>query len=189
MTSRVLAFGDSFVEGVAATADHGWAQQLGATTSSDWTISGVGGDTTAKLLARAPDLPPQAYHTVLIEVGLNDSRYRPSLGGNEVSLQQFRDNLALLIAHFRPSAGRIGFLGITHVDERFTRPYKDDKYHTNEDAAIYDAALREACAANDVDYVPIPKLADTPGLLVADGLHPSDDGHRAIADAVDKYLQ
>jgi hypothetical protein len=70
-------------------------------------------------------------------------------------------------------------MGLTRVEESLTAPYKEDKYYLNRLIEEYDISLKTIAARNDAIYVSIPVLHDSPRFL-ADGLHPTDEGHRVI---------
>ena len=89
MDNHILIIGNSFVEGVGADGKNGWAQILSTQYKSNMTISGVGGDTIKKILARFPKILDKKHQLVILEVGINDSRYRPSLKSREVELTEF----------------------------------------------------------------------------------------------------
>ncbi len=82
---RALIIGDSFVEGVGAPQGKGWAAWL-ARKLEPWVceVAGEGGDNTGDLIAR---WPTQSYDTYVVQVGTNDSRFRPSLKGPQVPIR------------------------------------------------------------------------------------------------------
>jgi lysophospholipase L1-like esterase len=185
---RILIAGNSFVEGVGAV-EAGWAHQV-ALSAVDATvaISGEGGSNTRDLLRRAPILADRPLDLVLIEIGLNDSRWRPSLNDHEVPLPKFKVNLNSLHSYFRASgAAVVTFLGLTQVDEALADPYKEDKHYRNPDIKQYDEAIQDVAEDLGAGYIGVPSLRDEPGLLF-DGVHPSQRGHDQIAQAVLSWL-
>ena len=180
---RILVLGDSFVEGVGSSSG-GWAKMLAdSRPADDVTVSGVGGDNTVKLLARTAPFDSQRFDCVLIEVGLNDSRYRPSKDGSEVPIAEYADNLSTLARYFQERGATVTFVGLTRVDEGVTRPYKEDKHYINTELARYDEVLRKTANACDANYIGVPALADESGMLF-DGVHPSEHGHRILVDVI-----
>jgi lysophospholipase L1-like esterase len=187
MARRILIAGNSFVEGVGAE-EAGWAYQVAATTPDEVTVSGEGGNNSRDLLRRAPTLANTVLDLVLLEIGLNDSRWRPSSQDHEVPLPEFTANLHALHSLFRASGSRMfGFLGLTEVDEDLADPYKEDKHYRNRDIKQYDEAIREVARHVGAGYVSLPSLRGEPGLLV-DGVHPTQRGHDRIAQAVLTWL-
>ena len=182
----LLVLGDSFVAGEGATGMRGWAQRLAA-RFDEAVVSGAGGDTIESLNRRLEPLLNDEYEIVLVEIGLNDSRIRASLGHNEVRSGEFRDGLERLIEKLSMRADRVGLLALTRVDENKTAPYKRDKYYFNRDIAVYDAILRDTAANQGIMYLRVPTLLDEPDLLF-DGLHPSDSGHARLLSAVSEQI-
>ena len=179
---NILIIGNSFVEGVAAKDNFGWAQRLrNKFAHLNVLISGVGGDNILKINNRLDRLPQKKFDFVFLEVGINDSRYRPSINSEEVPIRQFKDGIKYFATHFRESnpSVRIFVLGLTRVDERKTTPYKEDKHYLNSNITKYDRALKEISQEIGLIYLSVPLLNDQDSLL-ADGIHPSDEGHKEI---------
>lgn len=187
---RVLIAGDSFVEGVGATRKNGWAQMLAAASPGhEFVISGVGGDNIRTLLERLRAMPAHAFGLVILQVGLNDSRYRPSLDGHEIPIHEFRRAFHILLALLRHSGSvKLVIVGLTRVDEAKTDPYKDDKHYRNRDIDVFDTELRRLANESGAAFVQPPRLNDDSANLV-DGLHPSDKGHQLIFEEVWRHLR
>ena len=186
---KILIVGDSFVEGVGAENKYGWAQQFkDSMRDHDTVVSGMGGDNIHKILGRLQSFSDN-FDLVILEVGINDSRYRQSKKGNEVALDKFANALREFIRFFRARNrnAAIIILGLTRVNERFTNPYKEDKHYLNSHIEKYDAMIGEVCDNEGVDYVPLPKLLTHEGLL-ADGIHPSAAGHKLIFQRVSEHV-
>ena len=190
MSYRWHITGDSFIEGVGADAAGGWAHQLSEHFRArgmldECTIAGIGGHTSRDLVARLPGEMAQETDVLLVGIGTNDSRYRPSISSNEVPPDAFVENLRQIvdIAEQKWAHTKL-FVGLTRVDENMTTPFKPDKIYANAHLAEYDALIRAFAADNqDTYYLEVPRLADTPGALV-DGLHPSPLGHRMLCESV-----
>lgn len=64
-----------------------------------------------------------------------------------------------------------------------------DSTDAPESVSALGPVVAEAVRSVDGDYLPIgAPLADQPNLISADGVHPNDDGHAAIAAAIDDLL-
>ncbi len=179
---RVLVLGDSFVTGAGAS-DQGWAQQLVEVLhpAAEIRVSGVAGNTSGHLLARCREHAEFDPGTLIVQIGINDSRYRPSKSAIEMTLERFRYNVTATTRTYE--AHDVFLLGLTRVDEAHTAPLKDDKHYRNADIELYDAALREVAHDINARYLALPPLNDSPRLL-ADGLHPSALGYHAILKVV-----
>lgn len=182
---RILIIGDSFVEGVGANDKNGWAQMFSQKHQSHFIeTSGIGGDNIEKISRRISDFKLN-YDVVVLEIGVNDSRYRPSKNGNEIDIKVFTKELKAFVKYFRSlnKNVQIYFLGLTRVNESFTNPYKEDKYYLNKYISVYDQLLKDVSTEEKVDYVELPSLLSHDGLLI-DGIHPSNEGHHALYDCI-----
>lgn len=183
---KILVLGDSITEGASATNSFGWAQRLAAHMGPEnCIVQGVGGDTIHSILNRLDRIPEFEYDLVLLAVGINDSRYRPSLHANEVPLQDYKKGLKEFVDYSRSKYPRtaLGFIGLTRVDESRSQSLAEDLAYRLADAELYDNALMDFAAENGVFYFAMPGLADRPELL-ADGLHPTDKGHQKMLVAI-----
>ena len=181
--SRILITGDSFVEGVGGS-NGGWAQLMARSLPDiAFDIHGIGGQTSDDLLTRlARELEWQPT-LVIVGIGTNDARWRPSLKDHDVPLRRFQKNIERIANTVSATGARLAFVGLTSVDEHRTSPFKPDKFHRNSDIARYDAALHSIAVKRRAVYINGPDLAAVPRAL-ADGLHPSDIGHGLILQAV-----
>lgn len=177
-----LFIGDSFVEGVGAPAGRGWAHLVAENLSpAVSTIAGQGGDTTVHLLNRWPRTP---YGNYYVQVGTNDSRYRPSLKGAEVSIRSFERNLRQIVRLARRNSGaRITFVGLLFVDETRSVPFKPDKIYTNDLIRSYDSVVRKVCSAERCGYITLDSIPRG-NTFLADGVHPSEECHLRISQLV-----
>lgn len=183
LPERILIIGDSFVEGVGGT-DGGWAQDFArGAADSEVVTSGIGGDNTEDLLSRYRAHLSFEPQLTVVQIGLNDSRYRPSRNGNEISPEQFRSNLISLVRAFRDVPSMVMLVGLTTVDESLADPYKEDKHYKNAQIAKFDEIVRQVAADLEAHYVAGPDLAGGDDLL-SDGLHPNDNGHAIILHEV-----
>lgn len=189
---RILVIGDSFVEGVGGKNTSGWAHAVAAKLSGHVVeISGEGGDDTVKLLAR---WPKGVYNIVIIQIGTNDSRFRPSRGGPEVAPDKFKANLKKILDASKKinNASYIIVVGLFFVDEALTVPYKEDKVYKNVSIRRYDDIIKKVAKKKGTIYIAISDIA-TDASLLYDGLHPSDRGHALISarvqDVMERLLQ
>jgi lysophospholipase L1-like esterase len=183
----LLVIGDSFVKGVGDTHG-GWAARLSQLSATPIDVSGQGGNTSDDLVQRMNVFVGGAYSQVLVQIGLNDSRIRPSDSVEQVPEARFRHNLLEIAKAFQATGAAMAFLGLTHVDEARTRPFKVDKEYRNDRIDLYDGVIRDVTRQCDAAYVPVPKLADDLRNL-SDGLHPSPRGHEQIVAAVAAHLR
>ena len=181
--NRVLIIGDSYVEGVGAKKNKGWAFLLKEKFPNyDFTISGIGGDHTGKLLSRFPSKRHDIY---IIQTGTNDSRFRPSIKEEEVPIKQFDNNLLEVLEkiHAVNKHAKIMLIGLLFVNENQTSPYKADKYYKNYNIRKYDQCLKEFSIKYSIRYVSLGMMLKNKD-SVLDGLHPSEKGHVIISQIV-----
>ena len=183
---KILAIGDSFVQGVGDELG-GWAARLGALDGIELTQAGVAGNTVVDVLKRLPTAADGHWQIGLLGVGLNDSRWKSLSGNNETPIEQYKTGLADIIKGLQLVCDKVAVLGLPQLDEAKTQPWRADWHYLNSFIAQYDQVLREVAATCLVDYVPVSSLTE-PGLLAADGLHPSVEGHQLILQSVLEYL-
>lgn len=183
---RILIVGDSFVEGVGDQEKGGWASRLAQIDGMAVTFDGVGGR-TAQDVDLLKDCLPSGFDLAILQIGINDSRFRNSLGEAEVPLKQFKELIDRIAATLKTRAHRVAVMGLTRVDESLTDPYKPDKSYRNRMIDTYDACLREGASNGIYDYIPVPSLIDGKNLL-SDGLHPSPNGHQLLLEAALLYI-
>jgi len=185
--NQTLVIGDSFVEGVGAPVNKGWAYLLKENLQQDSVdVSGEGGDTTEKIIRRFPHVPYERY---IVQIGTNDSRYRPSLKTSEIPEKKFRDNLSRIIKIINNAnqEAKVIFVGLLFVDEIKTIPYKEDKVYKNTLLRQYDKYIAELCESSGFKYVSLESMLGELSFL-SDGVHPSEKGHREIFKLVKQSL-
>jgi hypothetical protein len=186
MMKKVLVVGDSFVEGVGDLDRGGWAVRLGEIADITTIVNGVGGRTSIDVLDIVDSLP-SGFDLAILQVGLNDSRYRDSLTGQEVELNIFKKAVSKIVESLNVKAARVAIMGLTRVNEDLTDPYKPDKSYRNRLIDDYDRCLRDMALGGTFDYIPVSTLGERPGLL-SDGLHPSPLGHELLLGSVLSYI-
>jgi lysophospholipase L1-like esterase len=185
-TMKILAIGDSFVQGVGDELG-GWATRLGELDGFEVTQAGVAGNTVFDVLKRLPTAAEGHWQLGLLGVGLNDSRWKSLSGNNETPIEQYKTGLAEIISGLQLVCDSVAVLGLPQLDEAKTSPWRADWHYLNSYIAQYDLAVREVTTTCGVDYVPVSSLT-RPGLIASDGLHPSAEGHQLILQSVLEYL-
>lgn len=170
---RILILGDSFVEGVGATDHQGWAQAIAKRTPCH--IIGRGGYTSTQILSCLPDMP---FTKTIVQIGTNDALYRcdaKATQGTHISLAR---NIRTLAAH-AATAADILFVGLLFCDEARSVLYRPNRAYYNADLAAFSDVIATTCAEIGAPFVSLDNIPRKPDLL-ADGIHPSDIGHREI---------
>jgi lysophospholipase L1-like esterase len=197
MTPRKIIFiGNSFVEGVGDSERGGWTRRVALGLSYEWDAihRGVGGDNIKGVLNRFPtDVILNDPKIVVVEVGINDSRVRPSLGNaNEVPTNEFSIALETLdnIVKTR-NINKLVMIGLTPVNEKMTTPYKEDKIYLNKEILKYNKLIQKFSHSKEHFFVSLYNeflAAGGPAKLTVDGLHPSSEGHALIAKRFEVVL-
>lgn len=130
--------------------------------------AGVSGDTTAGGLARADWLLKQAPDVLVVELGAND-------GLRGIPVQTMRENLEAILAKARAAGARVLLLGV------LIPPSYGEEYSA-EVRELYPSLAGE----HDLAFVPffMQGVAGVPELTLPDGLHPTSEGHRLLAENV-----
>lgn len=193
----VVAIGDSVIEGKAAPKAKGWVYLLSnrlLNLGFQHTLlnNGAGGNTSEDVrrslreecLRHNPD-------SVLLGVGVNDSRFRLSKSGNDVEILRFQENIQYILEQI--SALRKGVkvvvVGQAPVIDELVDPYKPDKHYRRKLQVPYERILEEQARSYQAIFVPIfnewLSLGDDfVKAHLADGLHPNIGGHQVIEKSV-----
>ncbi|MET0342384.1 MAG: arylesterase [Polyangiales bacterium] len=169
----VVFLGDSLAAGLDLPADQAFPAVLEASLRASTTPfrlanAGVSGDTSAGGLRRLDWLLKQKPKVVVIELGAND-------GMRGHPLDALASNLRAIVARVRAASAVPLLLGM-RVPTSLGAPYSEAF------AALYPALAKEL----DVAFVPelLAGVGGVPELNLADGIHPTAEGHRRLADNV-----
>ena len=102
---RIIAFGDSLIEGVGATGGNDVVTQLSKKIGRPIENFGVGGDTTALALARVDKALKRDSGIVILLLGGNDTLRR-------IPEETTRENLAALIQKFQKQGSVVVLLAV-----------------------------------------------------------------------------
>jgi lysophospholipase L1-like esterase len=199
---RILVFGDSITQGFGDT-EGGWVERfrhdydvetikdLRANTNYPTIFNlGISGDTTTNLLKRIESetearLWPGERIIVLIAVGTNDDALsqHDSVG----------PNLSKMIEILDPVTDDILLMGNTACDEKLTRPvFWADVHYKNEDLHKTEQIIKATANKHSKKFIPIfdrfKEELDKGKNLLADGLHPNNEGHELIFHIVKPEL-
>lgn len=170
---RIVAFGDSLTAGLGVGADESYPAQLQQRLESlnyRYRVinAGVSGDTTAGGLRRVPWILNSKPEVVILELGAND-------GLRGLSLEQTRHNLEQIIQRLLGAGVKVILAGMK-------LPPNYGKDYTADFEAIYPALAQRY----RLPFIPffLEGVAASATLNQADGIHPTKEGHRIIADQV-----
>lgn len=188
----IVSFGDSLT-----------APRKGVVTYSDilnLTNRGVGGNNTDQARARFDkDVLAAKPNLVIIQLGTNDAAVdvwkNPPATEPRVPIARYRENIQHFIDALRAINARIILMTPNRMAwtpklrELYGRPpydpSSDDGFNTFLDS--YSDALRSIAARERIPLVDAARIVQPQHLL--DGMHPSTEGHRLVAEALRPILQ
>jgi lysophospholipase L1-like esterase len=203
--SKILIFGGSSVYGYC-DREGGWAQRL-RTYADEANVHraedfhevfnlGIYGDSTRNIVKRF-DVEAEARlrlskgmnNTVIIfQCGTNDSQYVRSRDSRRVPVEEFEQNIRVLLEKAKQMTEKVMIVGMSLVDESLTSPIASnpDIFFENESIILYDDILQRICRDQNVPYLAVRELAVH---LSEDGIHQDSTGHRLIYELVRNFLQ
>jgi len=164
--TSIVAFGDSLVAGVGATAGNDLASQVSVAVGEPIVNLGVSGDTTRDALARIDEVLAQDPKVVIVLLGGNDFLQ------NIPEAETFA-NLETIIETIHESGSAVLLLGVRGgiLRDNFKEPF----------AAL--AATHNTAYVRDV----LDGLITNPELM-SDRIHPNNAGYTIIAGRVSPVL-
>jgi acyl-CoA thioesterase I len=174
----IVALGDSLTAGLGVGADEAYPALLEARLRREGFTyrvvnAGVSGDTSAGGLRRIDWALRLSPAVVIVALGAND-------GLRGQSPDALRDNLTRIVERARAAGARVLLAGM-----RVPPNYGDD--YTRAFAAVYPAVAR-ATGAPLAPFL-LEGVAGDPRLNQADGIHPTAEGQRRIAERLWPYLK
>jgi acyl-CoA thioesterase-1 len=170
---RIVAFGDSLTAGLGVAAEEAYPARLQRRLDERGLRyrvinAGVSGDTTAGGLRRVDWVLKSRPEFVILELGGND-------GLRGLNLQQTKANLAEIIQRCQAASVKVILAGM-----KLPPNYGAD--YTKGFEAIYPALAKQY----RLTLIPffLGGVAGSASLNQADGIHPTSEGYRIIADKV-----
>ena len=192
---NILIFGDSITWGAYDPEQGGWATRLRnyfEEQDNDVAVYnlGISGDTTADLLARIEvEAKSREPNLIIFAIGINDAQFIHSTNGLRVSLDEFQQNLAKLLALAKKFTNKVVFVGLTKVDESKTAPipWNTAKSYTNENIERLDNVIKKFCEDTKLKFIPMESIVGNDDLI--DGLHPNTKGHIKIFNQMKSEIE
>ncbi len=118
-----------------------------------------------------------------------------SIGKNDTAcldLSESERNLREIIKRAKRFSDKIAFLEVIPVNECLTRPvvWDEECYYENSKIRDYNAVLNKVAKKEGVQVIPIFdewQKADYQSML-ADGVHPNNEGHRYLYERIREFL-
>jgi len=165
--TTIVAFGDSLIEGVGATAGNDLVSVLSSRLGEPIVNLGVAGDTTADALLRLDQVLDQDPKVVIVLLGGNDYL-------QQISQEETFANLDQIVGTIHGSGAMVMLLGVRGGLLR-------DGYKSE---------FESLAQSRGTAYVPnvLDGLFGNPALM-SDTVHPNDAGYKVIADRVLPVLE
>lgn len=170
---RIVAFGDSLTAGLGVAADEAYPARLQHRLDEQGLLyrvinAGVSGDTTAGGVRRVDWVLKSRPNFVILELGAND-------GLRGLNLQETKSNLEKIIQRCQDASVTVILAGM-----KLPPNYGVD--YTKGFEAIYPALAKQY----RLTLIPffLDGVAGSTSLNQADGIHPTSEGYRIIADKV-----
>lgn len=128
-----------------------------------------------------------------VNCGLHDLRYLPEKERHQVELDEYRENLAMLVDRVLALEGlRLVWATTTPVIDEYTCAPDRNFWRHNSDVEAYNAAaleiMREKGAPVDDLYGAIEKMGRRT-IIGPDGCHMPESGRKAVAEVVAAFLK
>jgi lysophospholipase L1-like esterase len=165
---RVIAFGDSLIQGVGASPGRDLVSVLSRRLNVPIVNAGQSGDTTRAALARLDRaVLSRRPRVVLVLIGGNDILRR-------VPRQEMFENLETIVSRIRARGAAVVLASV------------EIGFFTRSDSVAYDALAARTSAALVPDI-----LGGVWGRrnLMSDGIHPNDRGYEVMADRIEPVLR
>lgn len=166
----VVAFGDSLTQGVSGESYPAYLQDILDKNGYQYRVEnhGVSGDTTSDGLARIENVIAQKPALVILEFGGND-------GLRGIPVEETKKNLELMIEQLRAAKIPLVLAGITlppNYGPDYVKPF----------TAMYPELARKY----HLRFLPflLIHVYDKPNLMQPDGIHPSEQGNKIVAEDV-----
>lgn len=204
---NILAFGASILYGAWDT-EGGWVgrlrkyvnernlEDLGRSSCFVYNL-GIPGDSSQDLLDRF-DMEAKARigdneeNLFIVSVGVNDCMLNNETGLNNISIENYTENLQKIIKLAEQYSGKVIFMGFFPVDENKVDPipWKLEFSYKNEFIQKYNQAMKSVAEKNKIYFIDIyDKIMkmDYKNLL-EDGVHPNSEGHKIMFEIIKDFL-
>lgn len=188
--TKYLAEGDSITLGQRAAKEQGWVDTVSKNLNNSFATqsinTGSSGAISSDILGRIEsDISENSPDLITIAIGINDLVAASSKLGN-YPLLLYQKNVEQIIQKSQPSPSRLVLLLNIYNFDCCINPLTDKNK-----LAIWNKALKGVAYANKVQIVDVASAMKTQGdlKLLDDPLHPNQQGHDIIAQAVINQIE
>lgn len=180
---NIGVWGDSITYGTGDSEALGWVGRVRHSLGVEHRVHnrGIGGDTSKGLLVRF-DVEVEAIEpdTIVFAVGINDSKFPAGSEVNKVPLEEYKQNIHILLAAAQKHTKRIIIVGLTKVDEAANL---SPSRFLNSQIEMYNSFLKEFAENNILPFIDVYESLDTTTDL-CDGLHPNAQGYDKLSKVI-----
>lgn len=198
----IIALGDSITFGKGAGPGKGWADRLRAffeprDPNNALYNLGIPGNSSTDLLERAGKelearvryVYPEDRFVILIAIGTNDSRGMGIPENIQTKPEKYRENIERVVDLAKDHTKHVVLIGLPPVDESLM-PF-EDTYFNNLNIEKFNGILEAVAKNKGVQYCKIYEefFRKDHRKLLADGLHPNNEGHELIYERIRDFLK
>lgn len=198
----ILFFGDSITHGRGEKPSLGWVGRFknDFEKKDKYNVAynlGIPGDTSTKLLNRIEIetknriqyLRDGDEFTIVISIGINDSRGINHPKNYETPIEKFEKNIIKIIEISKKYTNNIKLISITPVDESLVNPY-EQTYFSNTKIRTYNKIIERHAKKNKIEYIDLySKLIIIKYTkLLEDGIHFNKKGYKKIYELIRKEI-
>lgn len=205
--ANVVIFGDSIASG-AWDSEGGWAirvqrylfeKVMQSNYADYWEVHNlsISGATTRDTLERFDrEFAPRDFleGVLIFALGTNDSQVLVDTKQTLLSVDEYASNLSTLFEKGKVGISKVLFVNAPPVDEAKVNPmpWLLSAGYVNEQIEEFNAVAADVCFKHDVKLLNVWQSFEAAiaqegsGVLLADGVHPTDRGHKIIFEAVVK---
>jgi len=201
--THILVFGDSITYG-AWDIEGGWVSRLrkhldqkviGSNYQLYWIVYnlGIGGDTSSGLLKRFESEVKKRLsderNVIIIDIGANDSIQNNKTKKLWCTPEKYEENIKKLIRLARKYTKNIVLIGPFRVDEPRVDPMPWLAGHSYKNNILIEFYKKAESVAKQesIPFIGIWDLLENKDL--ADGAHPTTEGHKKIFEFVKNFLE
>ncbi|MDB5260709.1 MAG: acyl-CoA thioesterase [Candidatus Nomurabacteria bacterium] len=194
---NICVFGDSTAWGAWDKEKGGWANRLWLhlanrndfiDTPNIYNQSISGGDSSLILERFENESKVRECDALIFQTAGNDSYLVGKNGPNNISIENFEDNIENILKKAKAITKHVIFIGYKEVDDSKTAPVPwDDIYYLNSEIERYNKVMQKVCENNNVLFLNMGSVL-TPSDF-EDGIHPNAQGHEKIFIKVKGFLE
>jgi acyl-CoA thioesterase-1 len=187
---KIVCIGDSLTQGYGVGRTENWVALLNQKNENEFINKGINGDTTGGMLSRFQrDVIDEKPQYVIIMGGGNDFIMGDSLGSVRANI------MAMVHQAYHHRILPILGTGIKTDAESFRKDWAEitDVGRLNEKIIAHRDWIIKFCGTFNTKYIDFcaeleNRIGGKYGSYLFDGLHPSKEGHRILADIAYKSL-